>query len=594
DSRDMVSALSMGANDYLTKPIDYPVALARIKTQLDRKRAEDRLRESEERYALAMSGANDGLWDWDIRSGIVFYSERWQEMLGAKPAEVEPHPESWLSRVHATDYARVRAALSGHLEGRLPQFEAEYRIRHDDGHYVWVLSRGIAVRNGAGVAYRMAGSLTDITERKIRDPLTGLANGALLAEHLARALETCRRKGCHFGLLLLNIDRFTMISGQVGHSGSDRLLRNVGTIIGRNLRSIDTVARMDADVFAVLVEDIVDPQQVARLARRIQRAFGTPLEIEGHEIIVKLNLGVVVGNDYADVETAITDATTALARADTEGIGGVQLFDPSMHSSALARLQLETDLHRGVARQEFMAYFQPVMSMATGAIVGFEALARWAHPTRGMVSPAEFIPVAEETGVIAELGKIVLKLACQQLGAWNSHMPDFPVFVAVNVSARQLTDSGFIDYLAEVLQGTGAPPERLKLEITESAVMAEADTALELLARARELGVKVAIDDFGTGHSSLSYLHQLPADTLKIDQSFIRQMAGDLEKADVVRTIMILAHSLGMNVVAEGIETVGDLAALRALKCDMGQGYLFAKPLPPTQALSLLRDRPTW
>ena len=588
-----------------------------------RKRAEDALRESEERYALAAQGANDGLWDWNLKTGEVYFSARWQAMTGYESGEIGNSLEDWFRLVHPEDLPLLRAQLEAHLSGHTAHFENEHRLRHKEGTFRWVLSRGLAVRQESGQAYRMAGSQSDITERKaaeqrllhdaLHDALTGLPNRALFLERLGSAVQRLRRKREYvFAVLFLDLDRFKVINDSLGHLVGDQLLTAVARRLEACLRDGDMVARLGGDEFAILLDDLDTANDVGVVASRIQEELRRPFRLGGHEVFSDVSIGVTIGSSRAEgsvedgdevvvtsyerPEDMLRDADTAMYRAKAQATRRPVVFDPAMHADVMGLLRLENDLRRAVDRREFEVFFQPIVSLVSGHLRGFEALVRWRHPERGLVYPMEFLPVAEETGLIHPIGQWVLRAACRQARQWHDQYPHLPpVSVSVNVAAQQLSGGSFIEQVDEVLLETGLNPEQLNLEITEGVIMESPEVVTHLLRQLRDRRVKVQIDDFGTGYSSLSYLHHFPLDSLKIDQSFIRNMtAGGEDNREIVRTIVTLAHNLRMEVMAEGIETEEQLADLRIMECEYGQGYFFARPLEAAAAEELLVSARTW
>jgi diguanylate cyclase (GGDEF)-like protein/PAS domain S-box-containing protein len=603
-SEDVVEAFHLGANDYVTKPIDFPVALARIATQVSHKKARAALRASEARFALAARGANDGLWDWDLRTNEIYFSPRWQSMLGYDAGEVGASPDDWFRRTHPDDIDRVRAVIAAHRDGLTPHFECEQRMLHKDETYRWVLCRGLAIRDRTGAAERMAGSLTDITEGKVVDSLTGLPNRILFLDRLGRVLERAKRHpDCQWAVLFLDLDRFKVINDSLGHTVGDQLLVGIARRLEGCLRSADTVARchgdhtiarLGGDEFTILLDDIKDIANATQVAERILRELGYPFILNGHEVFASASIGIVPGTaDYDRPEDLLRDADTAMYSAKAQGKARYQVFNATMRDQAIARLELETDLRRAVEQQGFHLNYQPIYKLDTGQIIGFEALLRWQHPQRGLISPVEFIPVAEEMGVIVPLGWWILREACRQISDWQEQFrTDPPLMIGVNFSGRQFLQQDVVPQIEAILRAAGLSPSSLKLEITESVIMSDPEAATAMLVHLRALGVQVGIDDFGTGYSSLSYLHRFPIDTLKIDRSFVSKMEATGESAEMVQAIVALAHNLGMDVIAEGVETAEQLAHLKALKCEYGQGYHFSKPLDARTAEALLAAQP--
>jgi len=573
----------------------------------DRKRTERALQASEERYALAARGANDGLWDWDLERGTVYYSARWKTMLGYSDGEVGPRPDDWFGRVHPDDAARVRSEVEIHLRSPSPHFESEYRMLHKDGTYRWVLCRGVAERNGIGRATRMAGSLTDVTDRKwaeerlvhdaLHDPLTGLPNRALFTSLLERTLARLRRRQDHrFAVLFLDVDRFKVVNDSLGHMIGDQLLVDVARRLSRCVRPGDTVARLGGDEFTILLEDIAESSDATRIAERIKADFVQPVTVGSHEIFTSASIGIALSDlHYQRPEEVLRDADTAMYRAKANGRARHEVFDADMHAHAVRLLRLETDLRKALERDQFRLVYQPIIASRTGRIVGLEALLRWCHPERGAVAPLDFIRTAEETGLIVPIGRWVLQEACRHLRGWRDLLPNgSPLAVSVNLSARQFADPTLLDAVSEALAATDLPATSLRLEITESILMDHAEASVRLLNRLKDLGIQIEVDDFGTGYSSLGYLHRFRIDALKIDRSFVSRLEVDPENREIVRTIVTLAQNLGMALVAEGVETPGQREYLAELGCDAMQGYLFAGALEPGEAEALLREGRSW
>ena len=607
-SDDVVKALDLGANDYVTKPIDFAVALARIGTQLSHKRAQEALRESEERYALAARGANDGLWDWNVQANTIYFSSRWKTMLGYEDDEIGDKPEEWLNRIHDADRDRVREEIAAHQKGATLHFESEHRVLHKDGTFRWVLSRGLAVHDSSGKAVRMAGWQTDITEGKVSDPLTGLPNRVLFTDRLGRLIKHAkRRKDYLFAVLFLDLDGFKMINDSLGHLVGDQLLVGVATRLEKCLRATDTVARLGqgcivarlgGDEFTILLDDLKDPSDARQAAERLMKAVTAPFILSGKEVFTSVSIGIALNNpSYDEPEEILRDADTAMYRAKSLGKARYELFDADMRASVMARLQVEMDLRRALERREFSNFYQPIVSLASGKIVGFEALLRWQHPTRGHLEPQEFISVAEETGLIRQLGWWNLHEACRQMSEWRTEYEAYSdLTMSVNLSPKQFLQPNLLADIQSLLLQLGLPPTSLKLELTESTVMGDPSAAIDMLEQIKAYGISLAIDDFGTGYSSLSYLHRFPLDTLKIDRSFISGMsAGENNgRTEIARTILPMASNLHLEVVAEGVETSEQVAMLKKLHCKYGQGYYFSKPLSAEKAALLLAEQPIW
>ena len=572
----------------------------------DRVRARIALQKSEERYALAVQGANDGLWDWDLIADQIYYAPRWKAMLGYGDSEIGSSPEEWMSRIHPDDLARVKAEISRHVLGGSPHFQQEYRMKHRDGSWRWVLSRGLAVRDETGRATRMAGSQTDITERKraeeqlaVRaffDALTGLPNRALFLDRLGQAVKRARRRPQYnFAVLFLDLDRFKGVNDSLGHLAGDQLLVAIARRLERCVRPGDTVARLGGDEFTVLLDDIRSTDDAVYAADRIQKELSSPFQVGGQEVFTTVSIGIASGASYEKAEDILRDADTAMYRAKEMGRARYEVFDTRLHARAVARLQLETDLRRALERNEFRVHYQPIVSLRLDRVVGFEALVRWMHPQRGLLAPGEFLPVAEETGLILSIDLWVLREACRQTRLWQERYPlDPPLRVSVNLSSKQFLQQELLPRVREILRETGLDPATLTLEITESAIMEDIRQVRTLIDQLKDLKIQLYLDDFGTGYSSLSYLNRFPIDTLKIHHSFVGRLGLGDPQGELVKTIAALARNLNMEVIAEGVETPQQLEHLRRIRCEQVQGFLFAKPLEPLEAEAILKRGGRW
>ncbi len=603
-----LEAVRAGAQDYLIKDVVTPPALARsIHYSIERKRIQAALRDSEERYALAVTGANDGVWDWNLKDQSTYYSERWKSMLGWDGESVHDHSDEWMGRVHPDDLPQLERDLESHLAGETAHLENEHRLRHRDGTYRWVLARGLAVRGEDGEPTRIAGSLSDIDGRKkteeqllhdaLHDALTQLPNSALFLDRLGMAIAHAeRRPGYLFGVLFFDLDRFKVINDSLGHSVGDRLLIAIARRLLSFLRPGDTVARLGGDEFAILANDIEDPSDVTRIAERVHEELSRPFDLDGYEVFTTASIGIALSSTgYRRAQDLLRDADIAMYRAKSLGKNQHAIFDEAMHHHAVELLKLETDLRRAVDRKEFEMFYQPIVALDRGRIEGFEALVRWRHPERGLVEPQEFIPVAEETGLIVPIGWDVLQEACAQMATWKAEFPHVrPLALSVNLSGKQFAQPDLLDRIEQILDSTGLDPMTLRIEFTESLIMDDAEGAVTKLKRLREIGIQLHIDDFGTGYSSLSYLHRLPTHTIKIDRSFVSRMSERSNHAEIVETIVSLARNLGMQVAAEGLETADQLARARALQCELGQGFFFSEPLEPAAARDLIHRDPRW
>lgn len=566
-----------------------------------RKRAEEALHASEERYALVARGTNDGIWDWNLKTNEIYFSIYWKSMLGLEDSEIANSPEEWFNRVHPEDIARVKAQITSHLEGLSPHFESEHRMFHKDGTYRWVLSRGIAIRDVDGKVPRMAGSQIDITDRRtaeerwqhdaFHDELTGLPNRASLIDRLGLSILRTKGPGDYsFAVLFLDVDRFKIINDSLGHLTGDQLLIAIARRLKAGLRSGATIARFGGDEFAVLLDDVQAVSDATRVAERIQNILAAPFNLGGQEVFLTASIGIALEGAAGErPEDVLHNADMAMYRAKERGKARYESFDVGMRASAVARLQLESNLRRAAEREEFRLYFQPIASLEGGVVTGAEALVRWCHPERGLISPAEFIPLAEETGLIVAIGEWVLRTACAQARAWHA-AGHSDLRVTVNFSARQFEHPNLAALIRTVLKETGLTASALELEITESIAMKDVDFSGEILTELSADGIHISIDDFGTGSSSLRYLKRFPIDILKIDQTFVRDLTTDFSDAAITAAMITMAHSLELKVIAEGVETEEQLEFLRFRRCDEIQGYLFSRPVPAEAFTKLLQE----
>lgn len=585
ESANIVRAFDLGANDYITKPIDPAIALARINMHIQFVNSQMDLRKSEERYALVAQGTNDGLWDWDLNKNEVYYSPRWFSMLDITETS-NTSPSVWFGRIHPEDRQRVENELTSHCAGLTSHFETEMRMRHENGSFLWTLCRGVAVWDDNGVAHRMAGSLTDITEGKVADALTRLPNRVLFRERLDRCVQRQKQDpDFKFALLYLDLDNFKLVNDSLGHEAGDRLLVAIARRLENSLREAESfVSRLGGDEFAILVEGIYDSSEPVNLANRIISSVGAPISLGcGREVYASVSVGISYSIDgFKSSSEMIQAADTAMYRAKEQGKSCYQVFDPIMKQDATKRLDIGNELRSAIENDQLSLHYQPLVELKTSQVVGFEALVRWQHPEFGQISPAEFIPIAEESSLIVDIGLIVMRKACIQLAMWNKIHPGFKnLQMNVNVSSRQLRSQFLVQEVVAIIAETGIVPGNLKLEVTESAIMENPEQGASVLSELRGHGVKVAVDDFGTGYSSLAYLHQLAPDAVKIDRSFIDQITTSNDKKTIVGAIIALADGLNLDVIAEGVETIAQQRELTQMGCGFAQGFLFSKPLTP-------------
>lgn len=601
DTMTLQTAMLAQAYGFILKPFDARELKSNITMALFKHSMNQKLRESEERYALAVRAANDGIWDWNLKTNEIYYSSRWKEMLGFPDDQIGHSPDEWFNRVHPDDQRNVQANLVSHLKGTSSQFECEYRIKHASGKFLWVLSRGLAVRDSNNTAYRMAGSQSDITARRIaeerlshdavHDALTGLPNRVLFLDRLQNRLERIKRNPSDlFAVMFLDLDRFKVVNDSLGHAVGDQLLITISNRLKHCLRNEDTVSRLSGDEFAILLNSIPDINEALQIANRIKAQLKTTTILGAVERFPTASIGIAFFNEaYTKADELLRDADAAMYVAKAQGGNQYRVFDATMHSNAVELIQLEAELKRAVEREEWIIHYQPIISLATNKAVGAEALVRWNHPLRGILYPKDFIHVAEETGVIISIGEYVIRSACTQAKLWrDSRHPDF--WVSVNLSARQFQDTELTKKVASILSETGLDSNGLHLEITESVAIQDMEYTNDLLTELDRLGVQTSLDDFGTGYSSLSYLKQFPLKVLKIDQSFIRDIRTNKKNESLIMAIITMARSIGLEVVAEGVEKGEQLEFLRDQLCDNVQGYLLSHPVSASDMTRLLED----
>lgn len=563
----------------------------------ERRSAEIALRDAEKRYRTLVEQIPVVPYMdlTDEERSNQYVSTRIQELLGYTPEEWG-RPGTWASLVHPEDKDRVAGERARSNYDRLP-FIAEYRMRHKNGHYVWVRDEAVFVVSDDDTETIWQGVFMDITHRKVledqlvhqafHDPLTGLANRALFSDRVQHALSH-RHRQTPLAVLFIDLDDFKTVNDSLGHATGDQLLKSVASRLEGALRLSDTAARLGGDEFAILVEDLDDGDSASQVADRVIEAIDRPFQLQGREISIRPSIGIAVTEDRrAGVDELLRNADLAMYIAKRGGKNRYAMYEPGMHVAALGRLQMKADLGRAIDEARLVVHYQPIVQLSSSRILGCEALVRWNHPTRGLVPPAEFIPVAEETGVINLLGKWVIREACEQMSRWriggigSLHM-------TVNLSGRQLHDPALVADVARSLRETGIEPRLLTLEITESALMTDIGASIEMLHALKQLGVRLAIDDFGTGYSSLSYLQRFPLDVLKIDRSFVNGMEQGEEEAALAQAVVRLGQTLRLETIAEGIEIEEQRTALISSGCLLGQGYLFSRPVEGPAMESLL------
>ncbi|MBD0361983.1 MAG: EAL domain-containing protein, partial [Coleofasciculus sp. C3-bin4] len=612
----------------------------------ERKRSEEALQQAEAKYRSIFENALEGIFQTTTDGHYVSANPALARLYGySTPAELIAR----LTDIEHQLYVEPerRAEFIRLLQEHDAALEFESQVYRKDGSVIWISENARAVRDiHTGELLYYEGTVEDITERKLAkeqlherafyDVLTGLPNRGLFMDRLSQTVERAKRHpGYRFAVLFLDLDRFKVVNDSLGHLAGDQLLVAIARRLEACLRAEDTVARLGGDEFTILLENIEDINQATRVAERIHQELSEPFNLDGHEVFTGASIGIVLSRevikgvctiDYDRPEDLLRDADTALYRAKALGKARYEVFDTTMHQSAVALLELETDLRHALEHQDFQIDYQPVVSLTTGRITGFEALLRWQHPGRGFVAPAEFIPVAEETGLIIPIGWWMLRSACSQLRTWQQQFSDWEqglslndkidnslvstqpalkqglrpygfsteLTINVNLSGKQFSQPNLVEQIDQILEETDLGGHHLKLELTESFLLEDADSASVTLMKLRERQIQLCIDDFGIGYSSLSYLHRFPINTLKIDRLFVRGLGFDQGNAEIARTIVLLAHNLGMDVIAEGVETPQQLAHLRALGCEYGQGSFFSKPLDASTATELIAAMPQW
>lgn len=600
ERENVVRAFREGANDYLTKPLDPQITIARVSLQIRLRRAQAELQRSQERYALAAQGSRIGLWDWDISKRQIFLSARWKEMLGFSDQDLVSSIDAWFERIHVDDRQQFIELLTSRTTADHGQFETELRMRHRDGTFRWMLCSGVVQSDAMGIPCRLAGSLADVTEGKVRDILTGLPNRLLFEEQLGGVLHLDPASFGYCAVLFLDLDNFKLVNDSLGHDAGDLLLCSVARRIEGCLRTSDivsrhrsrwSVARHGGDEFTVLLHSLHDRRDVETVAERIISSLSEPFLLGTHEVAIGASIGISFG-DRRDktAADAIREADTAMYYAKTGGRGRFRIFDPEMQTVASARLALECDLRHAIKNHQFYLEYQPIVRLSTGNIEGFEALCRWRHPREEKIGPDVFIPVVESLGLIGQLGRSVLELACADLRQWNQQeLNQRGVSITVNCSCGEFSLPHFKNDLLLTIARAGVEPRLLKLEVTESALMQNPDTVRSIINELRDMGIRIGIDDFGTGYSSLAYLHRLPLDLLKIDKSFILNMMSCSETREIVRTIIALAQNLHLDIVAEGVETVEQQQVLFEMGCTHAQGFLYSRSMPSDAVATFLR-----
>jgi len=567
---------------------------------LEQERLNEDLYRSEERYSLASNATNDGLWDWDVTTGLTYYSERCRHLLGLRAGGDLPNgPDAWMSSVHPDDKPALKDAIQTGISRARP-FEVEARVRGAIGGYRWMLYRAQPVPgpDASDAAIRVVGSVTDIHARKeledrlrlgaLYDEVTGLPNRRMFVDRLTWTIAQVHRSGKgSYAVVFLDLDGFKLVNDSLGHLVGDELLVKVAERLRRGLRTVDTAARFGGDEFAVLLYDI-EPDAVLATVERIQEEIARPVRLHGTELAITASVGVATSSTgYRNAEDVLRDADTAMYHAKSVAPGSTSMFDEQMHAKAMNHLQVQNELRQALERNEFEIYYQPIVNLASRTTRQFEALIRWQHPVRGLVLPGEFLPAMDETGSILVLGHWILDDVCRQIAAWHAAgITD--VNVSVNLSNREFWSNALLSFVDTCLKRHQLSPDCITLEITESVIMTNPAAALHTMEELRDRGIRLHIDDFGTGNSSLHALRSFPLDALKIDRSFIQELGIDQRTTDLVELIVAMGRTLGMGVVAEGVETEAQARFLQDIGCAEAQGFWFAKAVPAIEALGML------
>jgi diguanylate cyclase (GGDEF)-like protein/PAS domain S-box-containing protein len=597
-------AMEKGLSGYQELSATYEEIMATYE-ELDDKNAElnkqkDALLISKQRYELAVDGANDGIWDWDLKTGFLFFSIKYKKVFGYEADELNDTKEAWESILHPDDWSKANNTIAQYLESKEGAYESTYRLRTKWGEYRWVLSRGKGVWDKEGKAIRIAGSHTDITEHvrlqeKLHtlayyDHLTGLPNRLTFEQQANHLINEAGTNGVKMVIIYMDIDNFRHINDTLGHAVGDKLLKHIADVLSEHIKGPDIVAHLGGDEFAAVLYNRVDNQEMIGEIHTLLNYIRQPWMIEEQQYFISVSMGAAIYPDHAeDFSRLLQKADAALFHIKENGKDGISIFAPYMFEKSLKFIQMSNQLKMAIQNEEFILYYQPQIDLQTGDIIGAEALIRWNHPVKGFISPMDFIPFAEKTGQIVQLDEWVLRTACKQRKEWEEKGYP-PIKLSVNLSSKEVTVTGLAENVKNILEEYQMNSSDIELEVTETAIMVEMDKAIEVIHELRNLGISIALDDFGTGYSSLTYLQKLPIDILKIDREFIKNVINEDEELYIFNSIVDLAHNLGLKVVAEGVETKEQLSLLKKRGCDIGQGYLFSKPIPAAEMENLFHD----
>lgn len=603
-----LKALQVGASAYLARQTATSEVLGPIvESAMATARSSAEIVKREARFRVAVEGAGDGLWEWDFRSGEVYFSSRCNAILGFPEEEVTDTANRWLDRVHPDDLKVFQARLKAHIEGTRGTFECEHRLVNGFGEHHWILARGRAVRDLRGGVTTMAGFLMDVTDRRrgeeqaihrsLHDELTGLANRGLFIDRIDRALSIPDRDGgASLSVLFVDLDHFKQVNDLHGHRAGDEVLIEVARRLESVLRPGDTVARLGGDEFGVLLANVLGAELAVHVAERILHLVSQPIRIGRNELVVNTSIGIATSEGhYESAASIIDDADLAMYRAKSQGRSRYEVCNPQMHENALSNIKLEAELRQAVENNEFEVHYQPIVDLFSGRVAGVEAMVRWLHPKRGLMTPSQFIDVAERNGVIKPLGLWVIEDACRQVGSWRGCLPEAQeLFLSVNMSPKILMDEGMLSRIEKMLEEANFPASALVLEFPEAVILDHGDQALSRLRKLRQLGVRLAIDDFGLKHGSIGQLDLKLFGMLKLDPTMTKRVNLGSSGDRMAPSLIGVAAQLGVEVVAEGVESGEQLEALCGLGCQMAQGFWFASPTKAATIENAILKSPEW
>ena len=589
DPQSIDKAFDSGATDFITKPINWTLLTKRVRYSLRARAMSIDLQRNQERLSQAQRIARLGSWELDVQTGVMQCSDELYWLLGIDPSEAIVSLQQFIELVHEDDRSAVEQVIE-QARGVHGAYRVEYRLRCAGDKEITVHQQSQMVSEKGSARLRLLSTIQDISEHKAAeklieyqafyDSLTDLPNRRLFTDQLSHAISLANQQGTQAALVFIGMDRLKMVNDTMGHTAGDELLREMANRLKGKVEDGVSIARFGADVFGVMLEGLEPETDVASYASLLLQQLAEPVSIQGQELFTTASAGIALyPHDGIDTETLLKAADSAMSRAKEEGGQQIQYFTAGMNARAQQRLQIEGGLRKALEREEFQLFYQPQIDTRTRQIVSMEALIRWNHPEKGIISPLEFITVAEESGLILPIGEWVLRKACHDAQRWNEQF-GMNLRVGVNLSGRQFAQHDLLGLVADVLQESGLPRDNLELEVTESVAMDDIDACIDTLQHFKEMGVRVSIDDFGTGYSSLSYLQQMPLHTLKIDRAFVKDIKGNGENGEIARAIIAMAHSLGMAVVAEGVESEEQLQYLNEQGCDIIQGFYISKPLP--------------